>query len=454
MAAMEPGGFDAVVTDPPYGLEFMGQQWDAPWKYGFSESGLRDGAQRRTAPAFGSARNPMCRTCHKHKRGNKKHVACSCETPDFDETEHRLSDMEKLEEWHRAWARETLRVAKPGAHLVAFGGTRTFHRLACAIEDAGWEIRDMLCWLFGQGFPKSLDVSKALDKAEGAEREMVAAGDPVKRMIPGADQNATGSWIKDNGREFTPTVTAPATDLAKQWDGWGSALKPGWEPIILARKPLCGTIAANVAEYGCGALNIGACRIGLAQTVTRRSLSQSSPSGWRTVGFEEPTERANPAGRYPANVVLSCACADGANGHEPGCPVRMLDEQSGNCPSNNCGHGEGHAGSAMWGGIGTHRSPGFGDVGGASRFFYTGKASRSDRGSGNNHPTVKPQDLMRWLLTLVTPQGGRVLDPFAGSGSTLVAAASLRIEAVGIELEEQWCRVARKRFEHVTAPLV
>jgi site-specific DNA-methyltransferase (adenine-specific) len=358
--------------------------------------------------------------------------------------------------------------------------------------------------LFGQGFPKSLDVSKALDKAEGAEREMVAAGDPVKRMIPGADQNATGSWIKDNGREFTPTVTAPATDLAKQWDGWGSALKPGWEPIILARKPLCGTIAANVAEHGCGALNIGACRLRVGpgdydhpgnDNRTARGMIYGD---YERSGVQTPP---NPAGRYPSNVCLShsdgCRCvgsrrvASGKRGSEnrtpqlscqgflmsapsrdpgiadehrmetvevwecePGCPVRMLDEQSGNCPSNNCGHGEGYAGSAMWGGIGTHRSPGFGDVGGASRFFYTAKASRSDRGSGNQHPTVKPQDLMRWLLTLVTPQGGRVLDPFAGSGSTLVAAASLWIEAVGIELEEQWCEVARKRLASVTAPLV
>ncbi len=140
--------------------------------------------------------------------------------------------------------REALRVAKPGAHLCAFGGTRTYHRLACAIEDAGWEVRDCLAylWIQATGFPKSLDVSKALDAEAGAERETVAEGNPVRRMIPGADQDRTGSWIKDNGREFVPTETRPATDLAREWAGWGSALKPSFEPVILARNPSPATV--------------------------------------------------------------------------------------------------------------------------------------------------------------------------------------------------------------------
>src|SRR5690606_18829035 len=174
--------------------------------------------------------------------------------PSFERVRRHLPAMQ---EWHYRWAVEALRVLKPGGHLLAFGGTRTYHRLACAIEDAGFEVRDCLMWLYGSGFPKSLDVSKAIDKKLGAERVVIAEGKPVKRMIPGADQNKTGSWIKDNGRVFVPTVTAPATPQAKQWEGWGTALKPAVEPIILARKPLSeATVAENVLKWGTGGLNI------------------------------------------------------------------------------------------------------------------------------------------------------------------------------------------------------
>ena len=177
--------------------------------------------------------------------------------------------------------REAFRVAKPGAHLLAFGGTRTYHRLACAIEDAGWEIRDCLVWAYASGFPKSLDVSKAIDKAAGAEREKVAVGSPVKRMIPGADQNSTGSWIKDNGREYQPGVEVPATDAARQWEGWGTALKPAWEPIVMARKPLRGTVAANVTRYGTGALNIDATRIGTRlSAMSSRATTDVAGTSW------------------------------------------------------------------------------------------------------------------------------------------------------------------------------
>jgi len=325
-----------------------------------------------------------------------------------------------------------LRVLKPGGHLLAFGGTRTYHRMACAVEDAGFEVRDCLMWLYGSGFPKSLDVSKAIDKKLGAERVVIAEGKPVKRMIPGADQNKTGSWIKDNGRVFVPTVTAPATPQAKQWEGWGTALKPAVEPIILARKPLSeATVAENVLKWGTGGLNIDGCRVPLAYGEEITMRSDAALLGGRDLGWDRPWKRdpdaiarrrerakaaidkANILGRWPANVLLDEEAA------------AMLDEQQG----------------------------------GASRFFYVAKASRSERTMGgkveNNHPTVKPIKLMRYLCRLITPPGGTVLDPFAGSGTTILAAVQEGFSAIGIEREPEYCEIIRKRMAAVqeTLPL-
>lgn len=300
------------------------------------------------------------------------------------------------------------RVLKPGAHLLAFGGTRTFHRLAVALEDAGLEIRDTLSWLYGSGFPKSLDVSKAIDKAAGATRETIREGKAVRRMIQGADQNATGSWIKDNGREYVPTETAPATAEAEQWAGWGTALKPAWEPIIVARKPLIGTVAATVLAHGTGALNIEACRIkhasdedlavSLSKNPGRADLVTSG-----TFGANRPQQSVNTSGRWPANVAL--------------------DEDA----------------AAM--------------LGDPARFFYTAKASRAERGARNDHPTVKPIALMQWLVRLVTPPGGTVLDPFLGSGSTGIAAHREGFGFIGIELSAEYAEIARRRMSG-DAPLL
>ncbi|MBV8781152.1 MAG: site-specific DNA-methyltransferase [Phycisphaerae bacterium] len=337
------------------------------------------------------------------------------------------------------WA-GVLRVCKPGAILLAFGGTRTFHRLACAIEDAGWEIRDCISWLYGSGFPKSLDIGKAIDKAAGAEREVVAAGAPVKRMIPGADQNATGSWIKDNGREFTPTITKPATAAAKMWEGWGTALKPAWEPVIIAMKPLDGTFAENAISQGVAGLNIDAARIQGKKPDTTRG------SGGRNGRYAPIKAQGrildDGKGRFPANVMLDEQAAE------------ILDAQSGELTSGLMRSGnrrtaQDKPGSVCYGTFGgdTTKVDTYADSGGASRFFYTAKASKADRGHGNDHPTVKPLSLMKYLCRLTsTPTGGEILDPFGGSFTTLVAARECGIPCVGIDIDQHHCDIGIERL--------
>jgi site-specific DNA-methyltransferase (adenine-specific) len=359
MAGMADESVDSIVTDPPYGLSFMGKHWD-----------------------------------------------------------HGIPDVDF---WLQA-----LRVAKPGTHMLAFGGTRTYHRLTCAIEDAGWEIRDCIMWVYGSGFPKSHDVSKAIDKEAGAVREVTRAG-VVQR-------DGYGGW--DTGSSHTrPRYDLPATPLAARWQGWGTALKPAWEPIIVARKPLAGTVAANVTRYGTGALNIDGCRVG--STVETWPTSKSYAPGQFQPGGKGDTQTtgAAPAGRWPANLI-----------HD--------------------GSEEATAG-----------------MGKAARYFYCAKASKRDRDEGcegfdkriapchnidgrnpenpknyigqtpmplkrNNHPTVKPTDLMRYLCRLVTPPGGIVLDPFAGSGSTGKAALLGGFRFVGIEKEPDYAEIAVARLTH------
>lgn len=378
---------DSIVTDPPYELGFMGKSWDA--------SGIAYNVD--------------------------------------------------------LWA-ECLRVLKPGGHLLAFGGTRTYHRMAVAIEDAGFEIRDSLHWVYGSGFPKSHDVSKAIDKAAGAEREVVST------VIRTPSKGKSLTICQEGGDKSGITdLTTPATDAAKQWSGWGTALKPAHEPIVLARKPLVGTVAANVLEHGTGALNIDGCRVG-----SNPGWSYPNGAGGNTFhGQERRTDpEASTAGRWPANIIF-----DEEAGAE-------LDQQSE----------------------------------GASRFFYCPKASRAERDAGlddisvaskrvtdyahqvrecttcgsrsnrngrwpdcdhdnwewvpkkaeahkggnprNIHPTVKPIALMRWLVRLITPPDGIVLDPFTGSGTTLAAATLEGVNAVGIELTDDYLPIIIGRCEH------
>ena len=299
---------------------------------------------------------------------------------------------------------ECYRVLKPGGHMAVFAGTRTQDLMGLSIRLAGFEIRDQLNWIYGTGFPKSMDVSKAIDKAAGAEREVLserpAYGIGGKGILNGHSEGATAK------------VTAPATDEAKKWEGWGTALKPATEPIVLARKPLEGTVANNVLTYGTGGLNIDACRVGddvrpkgaSTGEVLSENGSMSGPNTARTVV-------GTVTGRFPANVLLDEHAAE------------AMDEQNG-----------------------------------ASSFFpvfkYQAKAPKKERpvieredGTKIQHPTVKPVALMEWLVTLVTPPNGVVLDPFAGSGTTLQAALNEGFDPIGVEQDVDYIQLINKRLD-------
>jgi site-specific DNA-methyltransferase (adenine-specific) len=454
---------DAVVTDPPYELGFMGKAWDA--------SGVAYDV-------------PM-------------------------------------------WA-EVLRVLKPGGHLLAFGGTRTSHRMVCAIEDAGFEIRDSIHWLYGSGFPKSLNVSKAIDKAAGAEREVVG---PTRAGAQQSATNAFGVW----GDGITPT--APATPEAEQWEGWGTALKPAHEPIVVARKPLVGTVAANVLAYGTGALNIDGCRIVAPDGVPQfeqKGESSVNTYGNGLHGSRSLNIRDYETGRWPANVVLThhhecrqITTTDDTSETDaqalpgfvtdeptddptvstvwechPECPASIMDTQSGQSSSSSSfGRNGKDTGGTTWNLRRTNDTQrGHDDAGGASRylsqtewhtddvtsFLYQPKPNKAERNAGldglpkqvtntntppgtpgsnspragakrngatqNFHPTVKPIALMEYLVRLVTPPGGTVLDPFTGSGTTGIAALREGFHFIGIEQSEDYVeRITRPRLDAAAA---
>ena len=342
MKNLPNNSIDSVVTDPPYGLSFMGKRWDY--------------------------------------------------------------DVPSVEVWA-----ECLRVLKPGGHLLAFAGTRTQHRMAVRIEDAGFEIRDMIAWVYGSGFPKSLDVSKAIDKAAGAERTEIVGS---KLGRPGMAKDGSNqrsrfdaAFGEGEGIAMNHNVYAPATPEAQQWQGWGTALKPALEPITVARKPLIGTVAENVLQHGTGALNVDGCRVA-ADDGVNRSRPPRTPSvilgGGK--GPNLTASEHSELGRWPANLI--------------------------------------HDGSEEVTGL-------FPDAGGeqsAARFFYCAKASKKDRGEGNTHPTVKPTALMQYLCRLVTPPSGIVLDPFMGSGSTAVAAIRERFNFIGIEMLREHFETAKRRI--------
>jgi len=336
MKEVPDNSVDLILTDPPYGLSFMGKNWD-----------------------HGVPGVPF---------------------------------------WVQA-----LRVAKPGAYLMAFGGTRTYHRLAVAIEDAGWEIRDTLAWVYGSGFPKSHDISKAVDKMNGI---------PISNdgYIPNLKNNTHGNgW----GGGHKTNITAPATPAAKEWEGWGTALKPAFEPIVLARKPFKGTVATNVLEWGTGGLNIDACRVGTSNTDNENK------------------------GRFPANFINDGS--DEVIALFPGV-------KSGGKNQNDKANADG-----LFGYGGKVKYDTLPSNGSAARFFYCAKASSSERGEGNTHPTVKPAALMEYLLKLASREGATVLDPFMGSGTTGIACINTGRKFIGIEKEEEYYRIAEKRINEAEA---
>jgi len=316
-----------------------------------------------------------------------------------------------------AFCKETwelaLKLMKPGGHLLAFSASRNYHRMAVAVEDAGFEIRDQIMWLYGSGFPKSLNVSKAIDKSAGATPTIVKEGDTVRRIRPGADQNKDGTWEKLKDRTYTHTITKGTTPEAQEGEGWHTALKPAHEPIVLARKPLEGTVAENVLKHGTGGINIDGCRVEGA--------------------------------RFPANVMH-----DGSEEIVSGFPNTGQGDGK---PYSYAGREYDNKDTSMFNGDKPQAPSNYNDMGSAARFFYCPKISKSERGDDNTHPTVKPQELMKYLCRLVTPKGGTVLDPFMGSGSTGMACKDEGFEFIGIEREKEYFEIAEKRIQ-AASPLM
>jgi DNA modification methylase len=331
--------------------------------------------------------------------------------------------------------RAVFRVLKPGAHLLAMGGTRTYHRLACAIEDAGFEIRDTISWLYGSGFPKSHDVSKGIDKAAGA---LGNRGKGFNAAGEGGRSNG-GDIFRCDHPDYAPYQ--PATDAARQWAGWGTALKPACELIVLARKPLNeATVAANALRWGTGAINVDGCRVGTTKNVpASASKTPNNIYGAGMTSLTGGTENSGfdpNIGRWPANVIhdgseeVTAAFPDVHGAGYEREPIRAANA------------------------TGMFSLPGdgqrYGDSGSASRFFYTAKADSDDR-LGSKHPTVKPLDLMQYLVRLVTSKGGTCLDPFAGTGTTGEAAWREGMRAVLIEREAEYQADIRRRMALVLA---
>ena len=456
---------DSVVTDGPYGLTFMGKKWDY--------------------------------------------------------------DVPSVEFW-----KEVYRVLKPGGHIVSFGGTRTYHRMVVNIEDAGFEIRDQIMWIYGSGFPKSLNVGKAVDKLNGSEREVVGkrwelSRDGVKRNPKNHNDEETQT-IKNMA---VPSWNIDVTKGTSEWEGFGTALKPANEPICLARKPLSEkSVAENVLKWRTGGINVDGCRVGFQNENDKESAKPGSlnATGKNSMFGLKSGNEINDEGRFPANIIFECICdevikgekgevkmRDKLNKHSgsslfntniigsenydykdkgdihtnPDCPCRLLDEQSGeskssksNMKSAQSGNNDGRYNWNNGEKNDFESVRGHNDKGGASRFFYQAKVSKAERNMGldgfeekqtavsdkavleykgvqgkyqaakapakNNHPTVKPINLMTYLCRLITPANGIVLDPFMGSGSTGVAAQLEGFRFVGMEMDSEYFKIAEARIEN------
>jgi DNA modification methylase len=572
MAQMPAGSVDAIVTDPPYGLEFMGREWDRldaglpqeqVWKGRRGKGGSNVGdddtkpSSRHHVNLGGQrSRFARCTLCGKRQFSGSP---CECPEPEwtYETPTGPPSGAVRMQRWHEAWASEALRVLKPGGHLLAFGGSRTEHRMICAVEDAGFEIRDKIVYLYGAGFPKSLNVSRAMEarlpahercacaprstetpggceagcpgcpRCDGGRPHGDGAGAPSPVPSPadapgrshggppwddtaagpassalggGTDLHANGgsphagpplggrSRSDDNTPSDTASSTSPdgltaphrtathtpgtsSSDAGSgpySWrghshiaectdcggwqvrDGHGTALKPAYEGVVVARKPLRGrTVAAQVLATGTGGLNIDACRIASCEPIATHHGTKGGVVGFTAGGSggyqpgDAGGHNTQTAGRWPANVALDEEAA------------RMLDEAVGELTS---GSGKPFNRNAdkfrtAYGTFtGTPAEDGFyGDTGGPSRFFYTAKATTRER-DGSTHPTTKPLDLMRWLVRLVTPPGGVVLEPFAGSGTTLLAAKAEGFRCIGIERDPGYAAMAAERYRRRWVP--
>lgn len=487
LATLPDASIDSVVTDPPYALVSIGKRFG------------KEGA----APAIAG------------KTGAYARASAGFMGQQWDTGETAFA----VEFWAQVW-----RVLKPGGHVVAFSGTRTYHRMVCAIEDAGFEIRDQLAWVYGSGFPKSHDVAKGIDKMDAAaerrrralkftawvrsvgltarsindatgtvmgshyvtdkeqplvatrqhmemirplipvpvpdwverlvdDREVESENFKARPVIGQHDEAAHASkWRANYAGGSVPeagAVTRPFTPEAQAWQGWGTALKPAWEPIVLARKPLEGTVAANVLAHGTGAVNIDGCRVhaedaqGGSYTIKRfkpGATLNAEGGTWKPEGDGPLYHGETKPGRWPANilhdgsdeVVAAFPSEAGGSGKASGPSLRGANRS---------------VARGQFNGLPDGLEPAFyGDSGSAARFFYSAKADAEDR-IGSKHPTVKPVDLMQWLCRLVTPPGGVVLDPFAGTGTTGEAAWREGFRAVLIEREEAYRADIARRMD-------
>ncbi len=435
LEVIEHDSVDSIITDPPYELNFMNKGWD--------NAGI-------------SFQSDTWKECYK--------------------------------------------VLKPGGYLLAFGGSRTFHRIACAIEDAGFEIRDTIMWLYGSGFPKSMSLGKVIE----GKQVLGSANVRDIKKLDGDKETVTGGWIsneleqgkRDKEYEQIKTNVNYKTELGKKWDGWGTCLKPSFEPIIVARKPFKGSLVDNVIKYGVGGININECRIGTEKVgggtmpdfryvgQEQKKLGNGNKLNFGQVSDAPRINCEEHEGRFPANTILTYDNTDfdevcggfpntkGGNRHNTA--IRQSDKNSGY-------------------GFDVNTRNEFNDSGSASRYFYCAKASKKDRDEGleefeekrklgygyankleptsrtnegmfkeretqrkNTHPTVKPTDLMQYLIRLVTPNGGIILDPFNGSGSTGKAVMYENKERnkdykyIGIELTEEYLPISKARIEYVS----
>ena len=522
MKTMPDNSVDTIITDPPYGIGFMGKEWD-----NFKPSKINEAMARDKRP---------------HTKIASQRRSNTAGTYDFSP-----KGLNGFQEWMTEVAKELLRVTKPGGTMMIFGGTRTYHRMACAIEDAGWVIKDCIMWLYGSGFPKATDISKQIDRKggrptliyevakalkEAREKRGITKSQADKIFCGGTTlyswyegrpkgiQLPTSEYMKKIAAEWKElekyvgltmeaereiighqktnltvmqnigkenisgdvNITKAETPEAKLWNGWKShGLKPAYEPIIVAVKPNEGTYANNAMKWGVSGLNIDGGRIEHNEPIkkTKRTIkghgtalhfnTKEGGKNWKLGDMATPS----PKGRFPANIILDEEAA------------KMLDEQSGEIKSG--ARKETINKPENWNAVGIKFEKSFpcnASKGGASRFFYAAKASKSERNLGcegleekkvsdgrekeadnayqrgktlrtNTHPTVKPLKLMEYLCTLTkTPTGGIVLDPFAGSGTTCLAAKKTGRDFIGIEKEEEYVKIAEARIRAIQVPLL